>query len=102
MVGDCRGTPEAEVYTYRDRVHGLEVAPELLSGLDEQALNGCLLGTKVIYLVRGKEKTTDPVLPQAGHLSGHYFSLSQVLLWLPWACRIKSGPSDQSWSPLSL
>lgn len=60
------------------------------------------MGTKVVYLARGKEKTTDPVLPQAGHLSGHHFALSQVLLWLPWACQIKSGPSGQSWSPLSL
>lgn len=29
--------------THRHRIHGLDVAPEALSGLNEQAFNGCLL-----------------------------------------------------------
>lgn len=72
--------PGAGGYTYRDRVHGLEVAPELLSGLNEQALDGGLLGTQVIYLEtkRGRERPSDPMSSQARHLSGHHSALLQA------------------------
>lgn len=36
--------------THRHRVHGLNVAPEPLGGLDEQALNGCLLRAQIVHL----------------------------------------------------
>lgn len=88
-VGVATGAlPGAGGSTYRDGVHGLEVASELLGGFDEQALNGSLLGTQVIYL----ETEGEIHGPHVGRGSDRP-ALSQVLPRLPWAWREIPGPS---------
>lgn len=47
--------PRAGGCTYGDGVHGFEVAPELLGGFYEQALDGSLLRTQVVYLEKERD-----------------------------------------------